>query len=350
MYRTPSPTMLLHLSQVTRLQLAHPFYYSRSKYDMLHDDHWSEDSANSEHAVTIVESMTTTLQTLSLVARNVSEMPIRVYNSLTELDIRVTFDSDLTGVELIFRHAPLLESLSLVGHISADIFSILPSDSTSLPKLKSFRLSCEETILPFISNEAITVLSLFLDKRPSLRRLFVRLAAASWNVLSTLLPTISSLVNLEVFGFHAGYRFLEREDFSQLASIFSPRLKAVHLVVPWNHQDSANIDINALWPVVCSSDSYYYTSEELVQLFQLGKLPDLTFLHLYGIGRYLPIVLEDLVSEVRHLETVGLNRVLWDVDKSQPEVQLTEWPPWRLKFAVREDFAYPDDAWLMEYH
>lgn len=92
------------------------------------------------------------------------------------------------------------------------------------------------------------------------------------------------------------------------------------------------------------------TSEGLVQLSQLGKLPYLTFLHLYGIGRYLPIVLEDLVSEVRHLEMVGLNRVLWDVDKSQYELKLTEWPPWRLKFSVREDFACSDDAWLMTYH
>ncbi|KAF9464969.1 hypothetical protein BDZ94DRAFT_1254974 [Collybia nuda] len=330
----PSPTMLQHLNQITHLRLVHPFYYARNTHDIVHDDHWSEELADSESTVVIVKSMAVTLKELSLVARNVSEMPIRMYSALTTLDICATFNSDVASMELVFRHAPLLECLSLVGHISVDIFSILPNDSTSLPYLRSFRLSCEEVALPVISHEAIRVLSVFLEGRSLLRRLFVRLAGASWYTLSDLLPTIESLVNLEVLGFHAGYRYLEWEDFNQLASLFSSKLKAVHIAIPWNHQDSATIDVNALWPL----------------LFYLGKLPRLTFLHLYGIGRYLPIVPEDLVNEVQHLETVGLNRVLWDVDKSQAEVKLTEWPPWRLKFSVEEDFACPDDAWLMTYH
>jgi hypothetical protein len=97
------------------------------------------------------------------------------------------------------------------------------------------------------------------------------------------------------------------------------------------------------------SHSYRFITTDNPQLFHFGKLPNLTFLHLYGIGRYLPILPEDLVAEMQHLDTVGLNRVLWDVDKANPDVKLIEWPPWRLKFAVAEDFACRDDAWLMQY-
>jgi hypothetical protein len=242
--------MLRHLHKISQIQLARPFYYSRNTHDILHDDHWSEESANSEDTVAIVESMITTLQKLSLVARNVSEMPIRVYNSLTDLDICVTYGTELTGMDLIFRHAPLLESLSLVGHIPVDIFSILPRDSTSLPKLKSFRLSCEDTTMDIISPEAVGVLSKFLHKRATLRRLFIRFAGTSWRRLSPLLPTIRSLMNLEVLGFHSGYEFLDRENFDQLASIFSLKIKALHFVVPWFNVDFTTLNVNFLWPLV----------------------------------------------------------------------------------------------------
>lgn len=81
----------------------------------------------------------------------------------------------------------------------------------------------------------------------------------------------------------------------------------------------------------------------------LAKLPRLTFLHLYSvIGRF-PILLEDLV-ESNGLQTIGLNRALWSIDRVGPKILTEKFPRWKIKFCIEEDFQCDDDAWLFQYN
>lgn len=82
----------------------------------------------------------------------------------------------------------------------------------------------------------------------------------------------------------------------------------------------------------------------------LATFPKLTFAHFYGAFHRLPILLIDLATEVPKLELVGLNRALWNVDRSQQELELKKWPRWKIKFCVEEDFAFEDDFWLFQYN
>jgi len=79
-------------------------------------------------------------------------------------------------------------------------------------------------------------------------------------------------------------------------------------------------------------------------------MPSLSFLHLYGIGDHLPIIPEDLAADLKHINTVGLQRSLWEVVRVGSEITMIEWPPWKTKYCIAEDFQCEDDAWLFRYH
>ncbi len=64
----------------------------------------------------------------------------------------------------------------------------------------------------------------------------------------------------------------------------------------------------------------------------------------------LPILLEDLATEIKGLRMIGLNRALWNVDRVGSEILTTKWPRWKTKFYVEDDFYCEDDAWLFEYN
>jgi len=106
----------------------------------------------------------------------------------------------------------------------------------------------------------------------------------------------------------------------------SPNLKALHLAFDWG---GANI-----LPLVDG----------------IAGLPRLTFLHLYCIIGRLPILLEDLATEGKGLQMIGLNRALWNIERVGSDITTEKWPRWRTKFAIREDFLCDDDAWLFKYN
>jgi hypothetical protein len=151
------------------------------------------------------------------------------------LDICVPLFGDLVRIDLLFRHALLLESLSLVGYIEPVLFADLPKDPTVLPRLSSFRLSCEfwdvET-----TEMHVPLLSEFLSKRPSLRRLYIRLPGARLHVALALATVIGKLESLRVLGFHAGHEPLDEDTALQLADQLSVNLEALQLALalPWN--------------------------------------------------------------------------------------------------------------------
>jgi hypothetical protein len=82
----------------------------------------------------------------------------------------------------------------------------------------------------------------------------------------------------------------------------------------------------------------------------IAKLPHLSFLHLYGVTARLPILIGDLAEEAKGLNTIGLNRALWSIDRVGSDILTTKWPRWRIKFCIEEDFLCSDDAWLFKYN
>mgnify|MGYP001442263905 CR=1 FL=1 len=82
----------------------------------------------------------------------------------------------------------------------------------------------------------------------------------------------------------------------------------------------------------------------------MSTLPKLTFAHFYGAFGRLPILLIDVVTEVPTLQTVGLNRALWNVNRHGPELELLKWPRWKIKFCTPEDFECDDHFWLFQYN
>lgn len=225
-----------------------------------------DDGMNPDNSVANMIGMSIHLRQLSLLSHYVGVIPMYVYSSLIELEICVPQDSDIIGMDLIFHHIPLLQSLSLVGYLTPEVLTLLPQTTTSLPYLTSFRISAEQPSLPFVGEEHITVLSHFLSNRTTLRRLYIRLASAHWIAVSNLLPLIRDLSGLEVLGFHAGCDCLDLEDVEALASALSPDLTGLHLAIPWNYPDSANIDINILSPLVRKTSILISTTPDLNDL------------------------------------------------------------------------------------
>ncbi|KAG6850867.1 hypothetical protein H0H93_007485 [Arthromyces matolae] len=272
------------------------------------------------------------LRQLSILAKEVKVLPMQKFGLLTELELLVP-DADeesasaISSLDLVFRHTPMLESISVVGYVAEEIFLVLPDDPLILPNLKSFRLSAETWTLVGINETLLLSLSQFLEQRASLRRLYLRLGAAPWNQISTLLPVIRRLYHLEVLGLSAGSLPMTTSDFKTLASVLTPKMSSVQLVLPWDYPDTTDVDISTLEPL------------------RLKELPRLGFVHLYSLGRIMPIVPDDLASDLVHLHTLGYDRLLWNVE----EGCLQPWSPWRVQYAIEEDFKCIDDAWLFKH-
>jgi len=228
---------LIHLQSITTLHLPMPFFFPDDEecHDGLVEDDELMRSCNLIDASTVLESFSSVIHSLRILTLHTPQTPIRVYDSLTELEIFATeaLKEELIGLDLVFRHATALKSLSLVGLFVPDVFSFLPTNSSrSLPCLTSFRLSLEASSV-YLENECIWALCEFLKDRPLLRRLYLRLPALNWSQVSQLLPTIQGLVGLEVLGLHTGEDPVDEEDIGLLAQTLSSKLKALHLAINW---------------------------------------------------------------------------------------------------------------------
>ncbi|KAJ7287129.1 hypothetical protein C8J57DRAFT_1048758 [Mycena rebaudengoi] len=322
-------TSLGHLDKLNFFQPAIPFIYVRDqKLDGIFTEWDCGSSSGSQDLVDIVEK--NPIQQLALLSAHVGLMPIRVCNSLTVLDICVPLFGDLVGIDLLFRHALFLESLSLVGYIEPDLFADLPKDPTVLPRLSSFRLSCEfwdvET-----TEMHVPLLSEFLSKRPSLRRLYIRLPAARLHVTLALATVIGKLESLRVLGFHAGYEPLDEDTALQLADQLSVNLEALQLALPWNR----DLHVRTWYPF----------------LHKLQQTPGLSFLHLFSGEDPVPISPVELATDLEHLQLIGIQRSLWTVEREKnEELEPMLWPPWSVKYCIPEDFPCADHAWLFRYH
>ncbi|TFK44928.1 hypothetical protein BDQ12DRAFT_673828 [Crucibulum laeve] len=317
-------------NELTHLHFPIPFYYPKNvTLDSIAVDEALWTYSEAVNVSTIVEDAAEALQSLMIISTRIAVVPMRVYNTLTELEICVVDEAHLPELDLVFRHAIVLESLTLVGFIphSAAAFSVLPSDAPSLPYLRSFRLSCERDFTDTFEDYP-RFLCEFLQAHPILRQLHLRVAEADDTFLAAILPVIGGLQELEVLGLHTGRTYFSENEIMLLTDNLPYRLKALHLAIIWEHSQTNLVSlVNALVP-----------------------LPQLSFLQLYGIDVPFPPLAEDLATDLKHLKLVGLNRHLWDVDWVGSEVILTRWPKWKAKFCTEDDFDSADDAWLYKFH
>ncbi|KAJ6497570.1 hypothetical protein C8R45DRAFT_131548 [Mycena sanguinolenta] len=325
----PDSTLLSHLDSLKFLQPAIPFIYVREqKLDRIFAE-WERGSGDPRDLVSVIEK--NPIQELVLLSTHVVLLPIRVCNNLTQLDICVPQFEDLVDLDLVFRHAQFLESLSLVGYIEPQAFADLPKDPSVLPRLTSFRLSCE-----FWDSEAtemhVHLLSEFLSRRSSLRRLYIRLPAVRLEVALAIATVIGKLEHLRVLGFHAGYEPLHEEAAVLLAEELSTKLEALQLALPWY----SDLHVRTWYPL----------------LNKLQQMPNLSFLHVFSNGEDpVPIQPVELATDLEHLRLVGIQRSLWSVDREAgEELEPKLWTPWSVKYCLPDDFPCPDYAWLFRYH
>ena len=227
------------LNNVTTLHLPIPFFFP--------DDEEAHDSLVYDYAmplvadtvfVNILDVMSSKLQSLRITGAHIRNVPIRILSSLTDLEIHATEGSieELMGLDVIFRHASLLESLSLVGLFVPELFSFFSTSSEiAFPNLTSFRLSCDSDMVDLIVGEdEVGALARFLNDHLLLRRLYVRLPTVSWAHVGQLLCAIPQLKRLEVLGFHTGHEALSNPAvLESLSQCLSPQLRALHIAINW---------------------------------------------------------------------------------------------------------------------
>ncbi|KAJ6589934.1 hypothetical protein DFH09DRAFT_976452 [Mycena vulgaris] len=325
----PISSSLSHLDRLNFLQPAIPFIYVREqKLDRIFAE-WEGGLGDPRDLVSLVE--TNPIQELVVLSSHVGLLPIRLCNSLTQLDICVPQFGDLVGIDLLFRHALFLESLSLVGYIEPLLFADLPKEPGVLPRLTSFLLSCEFWD-PDTTEMHVPLLSEFLSRRPSLRRLYIRLPGVRLEVAMAIATVIGKLECLRVLGFHAGYEPLHEAAAHHLADALSPKLEALQLSLPW----FSDLHVRTWYPL----------------LTKLQQFPHLSFLHLFSNGEDpVPISPVELATDLEHLQLVGIQRSLWTVDREDgEELEPKLWTPWSVKYCLPEDFPCVDYAWLFRYH
>ena len=230
---------LEHLQSITTLHLPMPFFFPEDEecHDGLVEDNEIMESCNLVGSV--LEYFPSTIHSLRILTFQTPQIPIRFYDSLTELEIFATEfqTTELVGLDLVFRHLTALQSLSLVGYFVSSLFSFLPTNSSqSLSRLTSFRLSVETPNYETdnsVEEECFWKLCEFLKDRPLLRSLYIRHPYIYWGQFSQLLPIVQGLVGLEVLGLHTGYDWVKEEEIGLLVRSFSPKLKALHLAFDW---------------------------------------------------------------------------------------------------------------------
>ena len=230
---------LKHLANVTRLSLPTPFHYpddEEAHDDMVIDENlW--DYSPSVDVREVLNAVSQNLQSLVILTQHITQVPIRVCNTLRVLEICAAHGANFTGLDLVFRHAVALESLTLVGYLDDETFSLLPEDSSVLPHLNSFRISSDGITLHHVSDTGMYALLGFLRGRSLLRRLYLRIPVAQWSQTSNVLAAIRDLDGLEVLGLHTGCDPLSDLEIGMVAKILSKKLKALHLATNWVGSD-----------------------------------------------------------------------------------------------------------------
>ncbi|KAH6914011.1 hypothetical protein BKA70DRAFT_1260171 [Coprinopsis sp. MPI-PUGE-AT-0042] len=326
----PSNDFFPRFRGIQHLALPTPFYYPDDEES--HDDVTASSTLLDITADIDFEGIMASLsvhdmQSLTLNGRHLAALSIKVLDTLKQLDICITTILMTPGFDLVLRHSVALEGLTIYGYCDQSVFSWLDCNASDVPCLRSFRLSCDRfgMIQPPSTHE-LAILTTFLQDRPKLRRLYLRIPSLDLASLQSLSPPIQAMKSLEVLGLHTGTVNIDDWFIPFFLDLLPPTLKGLHLAVDWNG--------SSLLPLID----------------HLPRLPRLSFFHMYGISTRLPLKLDDIAVTAVNVKLVGLNRALWDVMARSPELELRKWPRWKIKFCVEEDFEDSDHYWLFQYN
>jgi hypothetical protein len=145
-------------------------------------------------AADLIAVNTSTLRTLILPGNRIWNLPVRVFSSLTELDI--VESSGLSGLDLIFHHAVNLQSLILHAEEDIELFTVLQSNMSALPCLTSLKIISSVGL----TEDLFRAVSLFIQGRSFLRRLDLSLNPIDWTTFASILPAIADLKGLKALG------------------------------------------------------------------------------------------------------------------------------------------------------
>lgn len=228
---------LRHLNSLESLHLSTPWFFpddEESHDGWIWDDKLLDLLIRQPAIERIFEILTSHPKSLRLPASQIRGVPIRILNNLLELEVVWVFGDEEEGVGLdfIFHHANLLQSLTMVGCLVSSLIASLPSSSSLLPHLGSFRMSWEPSSAP-LEDGHVDQLSRFLQSRKSLRRLYLRLPITTLEDTYDLWSAVERLPCLEVLGLHAGYVCFPERDFLDFLLKIPRKLKALHLAFDW---------------------------------------------------------------------------------------------------------------------
>lgn len=219
--------------ELENLQLSMPWFFpdDEEAYDA-----WTWDSELLElhrHQPTIekiFEFLVSPLRCLRICASHARGIPVRILNNLLELVIVwvIGDEDESVGLDLIFHHATLLRSLTMVGLVFPGLLiSLPPSSSGALPHLNSFRFSSESELgtIGVLDNMHLNCLRDFLLNRSCLRRLHLRLPLSGTQRFD-LWDVFQGLPALEVLGLHTGSIYFGEDELRTLLERLPLKLRA----------------------------------------------------------------------------------------------------------------------------
>jgi hypothetical protein len=225
-------------TDIRRLDLTTPFFYPDD--EEAHDSSVLDEELLSAidpiHFNHLLSSMNLdSLHSLTLDWQCLSGIPVRILSNLKELSVCITTECDPLGLDLLFRHALLLESLTFYGFIGPEAFPSFIADSSSLPSLHSFRFSCDKDTMHLLPDpEVLNIFFKFIRERTNLRRLYLRIPSLNlFHECDYHIRLLETLKHLEVFGFHTGYTAVDTQFLQSLCQHLPKRLKAFHLAMEW---------------------------------------------------------------------------------------------------------------------
>jgi hypothetical protein len=74
-------------------------------------------------------------------------------------------------------------------------------------------------------------------------------------------------------------------------------------------------------------------------------MPSLSCLHICS-DTLVPLVPDEIASDMKYLTLLGIGWRMWDIARINGAVELSEWPPLKVRFHVADDFGCEDDEWL----
>ena len=294
----------------------------------------------------IVVANASNLRRLTYAGDDFWRLPVRSLSSLTELDIIDPIN--LSGLDIVFRHATQLRDVRLSGTSNNELFASLQRNSSALPHLRSLSLSSDVEECNVEEGQAI---ARFIEGRPLLQRLELKFHFLYWTAFTRVLPSPRDTKGLKVLGLGCGVEYISSNLSETLREYLTDDLEAVSLNLPW--VDNVQISNGPLADLVrlfffFLSGTSCFTLKTVWQIDRLAVLHGLTFFKLavFNEVEIWPLA-EQFAIELKHIKLLCLNNSFWDIERVAAEVVMMQWPYQKKVLKLREDFSTKDAEWLV---